>query len=85
MNPLVPTSPNRLPQMFNQDLVAELLQDARIGRLRGRVLAVEAREIAAEQQYVDEVYVQLEASTRSAKALAAEGLAVGVMGGGDFL
>lgn len=34
---------------------------------------LEAREIAAEQQYVDEVYVQLEASTRSAKALAAEG------------
>ena len=34
---------------------------------------LEAREIAAEQQYVDEVYVQLEASTRSARALAAEG------------
>ncbi len=34
---------------------------------------LEAREIAAEQQYVDEVYVQLEASTRNARALAAEG------------
>ncbi len=34
---------------------------------------LEAREIAAEQQYVDEVYVQLEASTQNAKALAAEG------------
>lgn len=34
---------------------------------------LEAREIAAEQRYVDEVYVQLEASTRSAQALAAEG------------
>ncbi|SEB86335.1 UvrD/REP helicase N-terminal domain-containing protein [Nocardioides exalbidus] len=34
---------------------------------------LEAREIAAEQGYVDEVYVQLEASTRSAQALAAEG------------
>jgi DNA helicase IV len=34
---------------------------------------LEAREIAAEQQYVDEVYVQLEASARSARALAAEG------------
>ena len=34
---------------------------------------VEDREIAAEQRYVDEVYVQLEASTRNAKALAAEG------------
>ena len=34
---------------------------------------LEAREIAAEQHYVDEVYVQLEASTQNAKALAAEG------------
>ena len=34
---------------------------------------LEAREIAAEQQYVDEVYVQLEASTQSAMALAQEG------------
>ena len=34
---------------------------------------LEAREIAAEQDYVDEVYVQLEASTRNARALAAEG------------
>ena len=34
---------------------------------------LEAREIAAEQQYVDEVYVQLDASTQNAKALAAEG------------
>ena len=34
---------------------------------------LEAREIAAEQAYVDEVYVQLEASTRNARALAAEG------------
>ncbi|CAM3503475.1 HelD family protein [Nocardioides zeicaulis] len=34
---------------------------------------LEAREIATEQAYVDEVYVQLEASTASAKALAAEG------------
>ena len=32
-----------------------------------------AREIAAEQDYVDEVYVQLEASTQSAMALAQEG------------
>ncbi len=35
--------------------------------------ALEAREIAAEQLYVDEVYVQLEASTQNARALAAEG------------
>ena len=34
---------------------------------------LETREIAAEQQYVDEVYVQLEASTQNARALAAEG------------
>ena len=34
---------------------------------------IEEREIAAEQHYVDEVYVQLEASTENAKALAAEG------------
>jgi DNA helicase IV len=34
---------------------------------------LEAREIAAEQEYVDEVYVQLDASTRNARALAAEG------------
>ena len=34
---------------------------------------LEAREIAAEQDYVDEVYVQLDASTQNAKALAAEG------------
>ena len=34
---------------------------------------LEAREIAAEQQYVDEVYVQLDASTQNAKALAVEG------------
>ncbi|MBI4900429.1 MAG: AAA family ATPase [Actinobacteria bacterium] len=34
---------------------------------------LEAREIAAEQHYVDEVYVQLEATTQNAKALAAEG------------
>lgn len=34
---------------------------------------LEAREIAAEQAYVDEVYVQLEASTQSARALADEG------------
>ena len=34
---------------------------------------LEAREIAAEQKYVDEVYVQLDASTRNARALAAEG------------
>ncbi|HYH71891.1 MAG TPA: UvrD-helicase domain-containing protein [Nocardioides sp.] len=34
---------------------------------------LEAREIAAEQQYVDEVYVQLDASTQNARALAAEG------------
>ena len=34
---------------------------------------LEAREIAAEQTYVDEVYVQLDASTRNARALAAEG------------
>ena len=35
--------------------------------------SIEAREIAAEQHYVDEVYVQLEASTQNAKALAADG------------
>ena len=34
---------------------------------------LEAREIAAEQQYVDEVYVQLEASMVNARALATEG------------
>ena len=34
---------------------------------------LEAREIAAEQDYVDEVYVQLDASTQNARALAAEG------------
>ena len=35
--------------------------------------SVLASEIAAEQQYVDEVYVQLEVSTQSAMALAQEG------------
>ena len=34
---------------------------------------LERREIAAEQEYVDRVYVQLEASARSAQQLAAEG------------
>ncbi len=34
---------------------------------------LEAREIASEQGYVDEVYVQLEASTVNARALATEG------------
>ncbi len=35
--------------------------------------SIEGSEIATEQDYVDEVYVQLDASTRNAKALAAEG------------
>ena len=41
---------------------------------------LEAREIAAEQTYVDEVYVQLDASTRNARALAAEGHSRGKLG-----
>ena len=41
---------------------------------------LEAREIAAEQTYVDEVYVQLDASTRNAQALAAEGHGRGKLG-----
>jgi len=41
---------------------------------------LEAREIAAEQAYVDEVYVQLEASTRNAQALAREGHRRGRLG-----
>ena len=41
---------------------------------------LEAREIAAEQAYVDEVYVQLEASARNAQALAREGHSRGRLG-----
>ncbi|KRF34744.1 HelD family protein [Nocardioides sp. Soil805] len=41
---------------------------------------LERREIAAEQEYVDRVYVQLEASARSAKELAAEGHGRGRLG-----
>ena len=41
---------------------------------------LEAREIAAEQAYVDEVYVQMEASARNARALAKEGHSRGRLG-----
>jgi DNA helicase IV len=41
---------------------------------------LERREIAAEQEYVDRVYVQLEASARSAQQLAAEGHGRGRLG-----
>ncbi len=41
---------------------------------------LEGREIAAEQEYVDRVYVQLEASARNAKQLAAEGHGRGRLG-----
>ena len=41
---------------------------------------LEGREIAAEQEYVDRVYVQLEASARSAQQLAAEGHGRGRLG-----
>jgi DNA helicase IV len=41
---------------------------------------LEGREIAAEQEYVDRVYVQLEASARSAQQLAAEGYGRGRLG-----
>jgi DNA helicase IV len=41
---------------------------------------VAAREIAREQEYVDQVYRQLEASARSAEQLAAEGRARGQLG-----
>jgi DNA helicase IV len=41
---------------------------------------VEAREIAAEQAYVDEVYVQMEASAASARELAREGHSRGRLG-----
>ena len=41
---------------------------------------LEAREIAAEQAYVDEVYVQLEASASNARALAREGHSRGRLG-----
>jgi DNA helicase IV len=41
---------------------------------------VAAREIAREQEYVDHVYLQLEASARSAQALAKEGLDRGRLG-----
>ncbi|WP_107774058.1 HelD family protein [Nocardioides sediminis] len=41
---------------------------------------LEKREIAAEQEYVDRVYVQLEASARNAQQLAAEGHGRGRLG-----
>ncbi|WP_107765944.1 HelD family protein [Nocardioides terrigena] len=41
---------------------------------------LEGREIATEQEYVDRVYVQLEASARSAQQLAAEGHGRGRLG-----
>ncbi len=41
---------------------------------------LEGREIATEQEYVDRVYVQLEASARSAQQLAAEGHGRGKLG-----
>jgi DNA helicase IV len=41
---------------------------------------VAAREVAREQEYVDQVYRQLEASARSAEQLAAEGRARGQLG-----
>ena len=41
---------------------------------------VEEREIAHEQEFVDRVYRQLEASTRSAEALAREGYGRGSLG-----
>lgn len=42
--------------------------------------AVAAREIAAEQEFVDVVYQQLEASSASASALAQEGIGRGMLG-----
>lgn len=54
--------------------------DARAQGEAGVSEDLEGREIATEQEYVDRVYVQLEASARSAQQLAAEGHGRGKLG-----